>query len=398
MPCAARRANGRFASDRAELPALVPLVTTGEIARQLGGLSAGRIRLERLTHRTVGDLARAWLLSCRSYYVKRDQPTAMYFISERAVHYLRLARLQAIPPNEFEPGDLRELQRFLCLLKGQPLCRGTIKKYLRAIVEMFRWGVEMGAVDESVWRSLQAVRMLRKGRAPEPGVPVPREGRKRRPPIKGAVQRALPFMPAPVRAMVELEMLSACRPLEICGMRAGDLRPTDDPGVTAYAVRDDFNKVEGYGIARTVYLGPKALVVLAPWLEGLEPDDFVFSPKRAERARRTAAKATRTNPRWRSHSLTARRLSRGSKPAGWGDHYTTASYRRAVERACIAAGLPAGARWTPGQLRHGGATYFANKEDLLIAKEVLGHTDIRTTIGYVVADQPQVIAAVSRHG
>lgn len=378
-------------------------LTAGEIAAILARPAPAPLQ-PRLRVETVGQLATAYLRWAASYYVKRGAPTATVAVAARAIAYLRLARLTAFAPTEFGPMRLAAFQGYLCGLvtaenprrpQRQRLTRTTMNEYVRSIVAMFKWGASREAYPESVWLALRTVKPLARHRAPDVGVPPPREGRKRRPPPPGAVEAALPYMPTPVRSMVELEALSACRPGEICAMRAGDLRPTADPQVLAYDVRPESNKVDHHEIVRTVYLGPKAVALLTPWLAGLEPEDYVFSPRRVEYLRNAARRAARTTPLWPSHTTAVRRRRRGQRPARWGECYTVDSYRRAVERSCDYAGVP---RWTPGQLRHSGASHFANREDLLTARAILGHTDVRTTMNYVVADDAKVLAAVRREG
>ncbi len=59
---------------------------------------------------------------------------------------------------------------------------------------------------------------------------------------------------------------------------------------------------------------------------------------------------------------------------GW--CYSTASYRRAIARACRRAGV---AIWHPNQLRHSAATEIRRRFGLEAAQLVLGHSSALVT-------------------
>jgi len=83
--------------------------------------------------------------------------------------------------------------------------------------------------------------------------------------------------PAAVRAIVQLLRLTGSRPSELLSIRPCDL---DRSGETwAFTLPD--HKTAWKGKSRVVHFGPEAQGVLAPWLEGVGPDEFVFSPKRS---------------------------------------------------------------------------------------------------------------------
>ena len=59
-----------------------------------------------------------------------------------------------------------------------------------------------------------------------------------------------------------------------------------------------------------------------------------------------------------------------------GDRYDVAAYRRAVERACVSAGVSV---WSPGRLRHTRATSIRSEHGLEAARVILGHADSGVT-------------------
>jgi integrase len=142
-----------------------------------------------------------------------------------------------------------------------------------------------------------------------------------------------------------------------------------------------------------VYLGAAAMAILEAWWGEGDPDAPVFSAARSEASRNAAR--DRTLPRWPSHERAARRRAKARAGATFarapGDRYTASSYRRAIERACDAAGVP---RWTPYQLRHAGATEVCSRTTLEVARVILGHRSIETTERYYVhVARAQVAAA-----
>jgi len=111
-----------------------------------------------------------------------------------------------------------------------------------------------------------------------------------------------------------------------------------------------------------------------PWLLR-EPAAPLWSPREAGRWRRPAKRAERRP----DQAPTPRQTSRTV-----GEHYTVASYRRAVRRACEAAGIPP---WSPHQLRHTAATQVRARYGLEGAQVVLGHASADVTQIYAERDQ-----------
>ena len=70
---------------------------------------------------------------------------------------------------------------------------------------------------------------------------------------------------------------------------------------------------------RVVFLGSWALQILKPFLEGIRPEEFAFSPVRSEAARLAGLRRQEKGARQED-----RRALR--------DHYGVASYRRAIRR------------------------------------------------------------------
>ena len=78
-----------------------------------------------------------------------------------------------------------------------------------------------------------------------------------------------------------------------------------------------------------------------------------------------------------------------------GDMYTTTSYRRAIGKACIKAGIEP---WHPNQLRHLAATNIRRDFGIEIARAVLGHSTVDMTEVYAEMDFSKAKDAMAKSG
>jgi integrase len=107
--------------------------------------------------------------------------------------------------------------------------------------------VENELVPPSVFHGLQAVAGLRLGRC------TARESKPIKPVPEAFIAVARPHMPPQVRAMVDLQLLTAMRPGETCLMRAIDLDMTG----RVWIYRPESHKTEHHGHVRQISLGPE---------------------------------------------------------------------------------------------------------------------------------------------
>ena len=117
---------------------------------------------------------------------------------------------------------------------------------------------------------------------------------------------------------------------------------------------------------RRIYIGPKAQVILRPWLER-STDAYCFSPKESAEASLAERRRNRKTPA--THSRSKPKRKKPSK-VRFGDHYTRHSYRQSIERACKRAGVPP---WAPNQLRHSRGTEIRREYGIEAAQVALGH-------------------------
>lgn len=304
-------------------------------------------------------------------------------------------------------------------------CRKTVNTRVGHIVRMFRWAASREIVDARVYQSLQTLPPLKRGRcaAPdhEPVTLVPEH----------AIDAVRPFLGRHVEAVVDLQLLTGARPGELLGMRACDLETSPPGGVWAYRPARHKNSHRGKG--RTIFLGPRAQQILSGFLSTRPTDAYLFSPAEAERERLAGLHARRTTP-----------LSCGNRPGtnrredprtGPGERYTTASYRRAISRACDRAFPPPPHlrprepedcppetraaflarlgpaekheieawrkrhRWNPYQLRHNAATRIRREFGLEAAQLVLGHSSaVITDAVYAERDEGKLVSIISKCG
>tara|TARA_R110002126_G_scaffold66038_2_gene167937 strand:- start:3663 stop:4973 length:1311 start_codon:yes stop_codon:yes gene_type:complete len=269
---------------------------------------------------------------------------------------------------EFRP---RSLQAVRNTLVRSGLTRTTVNRRLYYIRRMFQWGVGQEMVPSTVSHALGSVESLRAG---ELGV---REGE----PVQSAtieqVQAILPHLSKQVVAMVCVQWLTGMRPGEVCIMRKADLH--DHGGHWYYRPQQHKNLHRGKD--REVEILPEVMSFLTPFLLR-PPDAYLFDPREADaefRAEKGRRRRSKTPPSQQARHERARRNSRSLI----GPRYTTASYGRAIKRACKRAQLTAsGNAFTPHMIRHAATTLAAVEAGMIQASKAMGHATIKTTERY----------------
>jgi len=156
-----------------------------------------------------------------------------------------------------------------------------------------------------------------------------------------------------VESMMRLQRSRGMRPGEVCAMRLCEIDRTG--AVWLYRPRD--HKLAHKGIDRVIALGEPEKRLLEPFLEGLEPGEFVFK--------------TRT-----------------------GLGYSVNAYRHAIHASCKRAGIEC---WSPNRIRKLGLTEAAQRGGIRLAQQLAGHQDLRTTeTSYVVTGHDLAIADAQR--
>ncbi len=239
---------------------------------------------------------------------------------------------------EFGPLALRALRDKM--VESGRWCRGGINRNVQSVRRIFRWASSNELLPVVVFQALATVEGLHRGRT------AAREGRRVLPVSQEHVAAVLPFVSRHVRAMIELQLLTGARPGEVAMLRPCDVDRSGD----VWVYRPQKHKTAHHGHERFVYIGPKAQVVLTPFL--LRPvEEFCFSPAEAEEERLQARHDARTTPEGHGNTRGTNRVARPEKAPG--DRFDVHAFRRAIARACAKAETPA---WHPHQLRHTRAT------------------------------------------
>ena len=271
------------------------------------------------------------------------------------------------------------------MIQSRRFCRRTINDYTFRIISIFAWGVKHDLVQESTWSALKVVKSLRKN---EEGT---FDNEERQPVPDDVVKQTLPFMPPTLRAMVQLQRILGMRPSEIFKMRVGDIDTTRNNGLWYY-VPGSYKTSRFVG--KIVFpLGKPEQDLIAPYLQGKNADNAVFSPRQAmaeRNAERRKNRKTKISP-----SQAARDIQRTENPkTRVGEFYNRDSYRNAIKHAIEKGNkvLPDGEQiphWFPYQLRHAAATDTELAYGDEGAQALLGHRTVNMTKRYSKAQLAQ---------
>lgn len=346
---------------------------------------------------TVTELVAAYWKHAENYYVKDGEPTSEVDTIRQALRFVR--RLYgSSPARDFTPKKLKAVRQAMIEHKivrqvrmrdpetgvegveervlAHGLSRRYINKQINRIKRMFAWAVEEELVPVEVHAALLRVTGLKKGKS------AAREKPRIRPVPASQIKAVLPLVPETIRAMILVQRLCGCRPQEIVEMRGIDI----ERGGAVWQYRPRRFKTEHYNDGgdpdrdRLIYLGPRAQAILAPLLANNPGGDYLFSPLRSEQARHARRRRERRSPMTPSQ---ASRKPKGRARAPLRDHYDVASYRRAIRRACIRAGISV---WHPNQLRHSRLTEIRKTYGLEASRVCGGHREISTTQHYAQQD------------
>lgn len=253
----------------------------------------------------------------------------------------------------FTPADLLAWQSALCRLTETRKGRHTGRRYGRRMVTRFAslvkrcflWGAVVGRVHPDRAAAIKLV-------------PGPAAGEARKPAKVSAVPEervnaTLPHLPPPVAAAVMVLRWCGARPGEVLELRSGDVVragvcwaggtvPLDLDALGVWAAVKGEHKNEWRGHDRVIFFGPLAQAVLAPLLSD-DPSVPLFRPEDA-REFDLARKRSRRTPGGRGN----REVPKGANGRPLNPTYPSTSFRQAVHRGCLRAGVP---HWCPKMLR-----------------------------------------------
>ena len=331
---------------------------------------------------TLADLASEFFAAKKDYYVKNGADTRQIQRFRAALEF-PLRFFADLPVDDFGPLKLQAARREM--IQSGRFSREYLNALVNCLRHVFKFGVEQELVKPETLAALRAVSPLKRGRVQL------KESDPVRPVSLSDYEAALAHMSPVVADMTRLQRLTGMRPGEVCAMRAVDLDRRSDVWIyTLPTDKTDWRRAPDD--KRRIPLGARAQRLLSPYLAEIEGTDrFVFSPARAAEARALRMRAERKAP------ITAQTLRRDQRQARriFADGYTTDAYRRAIARACLAAGVP---RWAPNQLRRLYATEIRAKYGLEAAQIMLGHSCADVTQIYAERDFVRMVEIAEKEG
>ena len=331
---------------------------------------------------TVNELIlRYWQEYVEKTYVKDGKLSERQYPIRVALRPLKALYGETLAA-EFGPRSLR-LVREKMIDDGVDRRGGLNRKYVNehigTIKRMFRWAVSEELIDVTVYQSLMALENIRKGRDTRVT-----ESRKVLPAPEEHIKAVLEHVSPQIGAMIQIQCLTGMRPDEVTIMRPRDIDRSGD----VWMYTPESHKLDFRDIEKHVPLGPKAQVILSPWLDR-DRNAYLFDPREVVAAQLAAR---RNDGRKKKRTKPAMRTTRRRSPR---DHYDDESYCQAVERACKKAQVP---KWTPGQLRHNAATKLRQKYGIEAARLILGHQSASTTEIYAEQNRNQAIEIMREVG
>jgi integrase len=234
--------------------------------------------------------------------------------------------------------------------QGRPICRSSVEALTRCVAAAFRRAARPrhALVPAERAAALSLLGPLGRGEAPQR----PKVG----PAPSAAVAAVLGAVRDATAGMIRLQLATGMRPAEVCALRRAHLHGRAD-GVWEYRVPAEWNKTAHHGGDRVVYLGPRAMEIVRPYLDRVRRDD---------------------EPVFRTRC---------------GHAYSPSVYGNLVRKVCDRLGVQ---RWSPNQLRHSRLTEVDEALGLEAAAAVGGHAGVETTRGYTERARETLAARVAR--
>ena len=202
---------------------------------------------------------------------------------------------------EFGPVALRTVREKMI---AAGLSRKTINARINRIRRVFRWAASVELIPVVIVQALETLPGLQRGRSKA------RETEEVKPVPSHDIEAALPFMPRPVAAMVQLQLLTGCRTEEVLAIRGCDLAP----GEPNWEYRPEHHKTEWRDKERVIPVGPRAQEIVKEFLKA-DLQSYLFSPQdvvaelHGHRARQRKSKPTPSERARRIPGIPARSIA-----------------------------------------------------------------------------------------
>jgi integrase len=302
-------------------------------------LDGGEVGLQATDKRSVAFVAADYLTWAEQQYKRKDGRYGTRFRDTKAALKPLCALFAHKVAAEFTPMDLETIQTGM--VRGANLCRKTIKERIDIIKRAFRRAASRGLIPAPVSGALECADALP---THHPDV---RESRVVKPVAQHLIDGVRPLVSRQVRAMIDLQLLTAARPGELFSLTTAELDTTGE----VWKYKPKQHKTAHHGKERVIFFNKDAQAILQEFMTTERPMNApLFSPKEAEAERRAAQHEKRLKD--------GTPLSCGNRPGSNrkdnpqrqpGDKYTDSAYSSAVERV-LPQGIPSTRRVGP---RHG---------------------------------------------
>lgn len=317
---------------------------------------------------TIRHITQAYIDHAEEYY--HDDPQMRGKIAnlckELNKHY---GKLHA---NSFGPVILSE-QRERWVKRD--LSRGYVNSLTNLVFRIFKWALSREMVDASVIVKLKSLEPLRQGKTKAretiDRVPVPLEH----------VRKTAKFLSPVLKAMLRIHVACGMRPTELLTMRPCDI----DRSGPEWIYRPSTHKCMNKGKTRAIPILGDAKEALIDYMNR-EPLSFCFSPKECVawlNAQKRARRKSKVQPSQQN------RRNEGTKRLP-GERYDKDSYRKAIQRAALEAGVPC---WHPYQIRHLNGTIVREALGIESVEALLGHSTSQMAKHYAKIQESQAIKA-----
>lgn len=362
---------------------------------------------------------------CEGMYVREDGTQTGE--ATNILHGLQpLIRLYGkMPAGQMRP---RHLWGFCEAQAKAKVSRSVINKRIQHIKRMLEWAkneelippvqseteqVPIGAHD-----ACRDFSLLKKGRPVRGSGTVPREAEPVEAVAEETVNQTKACLPPTIATMIDLQLAASMRPAEVCGLKMSMV----DIQRTPWLYEPRQHKTAHHKKRRRIYFGPKARVLLTPYLLR-DRETFVFRPVDAVAEagdmdiRGTALSFTTRTYRdaiWKAcdRAFPAPEDIRGAflalkrakakaiarKAAG---KPAKAPEKSLVKRAAAEAAWRSSHRWSPNQLRHSGLSEIVEREMAAAkdrARAVAGHGSAQTTETYLSISDELAAAVMEQAG
>ncbi|MFO0802002.1 MAG: hypothetical protein U0791_02600 [Gemmataceae bacterium] len=208
---------------------------------------------------TINEMASAFLKWADGFYLRADGTATHEIIEYEIVAKLLRELYGHVLATEFGPLALKAV-RSRMVAKGW--CRSLVNRRIGRVRRIFKWAAAEESIPFEVYQRLTSVEGLKRGRGIRESQPV-------KPVAEEHVLATLLHVPPTVRAMIELQLCTGCRPDEICRIRPCEI----DRSGEVWVYRPQEHKNSHRGKPRAIAIGPRAQAVLNEF-EPVDPNEY----------------------------------------------------------------------------------------------------------------------------